>query len=190
MMEFSGENILHVTVFGGSLPRLGEPAYEEALELGRLLGAAGYRVLTGGYIGTMEAISRGTSETGGHVIGVTCDEIEVWRPVRPNPWVKEERRYPTLRERLYALIDDCDAAIALPGGVGTLAEIAVIWSQMQVLAIRQRPLILVGEGWRAMMDEFYASLGSYVPESTQALVAFAPDAKNAFWLLQSSRSAN
>ena len=57
-------------------------------------------MLTGGYIGTMEAVSRGAAEAGGHVIGVTCEEIEAWRPVRVNAWVKEEIRRKTLMERL------------------------------------------------------------------------------------------
>ena len=61
-----------VTIFGGSEPHAGEPAYEEARRLGELLAAAGFTVLTGGYIGTMEAVSRGANETGGHVIGITC----------------------------------------------------------------------------------------------------------------------
>ena len=72
-----------ITVFGGSKPRPSQPAYQEALLLGQLLGSQGYTVLTGGYIGTMEAVSRGAAESGGHVIGVTCDEIERWRPVAP-----------------------------------------------------------------------------------------------------------
>ena len=110
---------IRITVFGGSQPKPGEPAYEDALRLGSLIGQAGYTVLTGGYIGTMEAVSRGAAEAGGHVIGVTCDEIEAWRPVKPNPWVTEEMRFPTLHQRLFALIDNCDAALALPGGVGT-----------------------------------------------------------------------
>lgn len=179
---------LRVTVFGGSHPQPGAPAYEQALELGRLIGAAGYAVLTGGYIGTMEAVSRGAAEAGGHVIGVTCDEIEGWRPAKPNPWVMEELRFPSLRQRLYALIEECDAAIALPGGVGTLAEIAAMWSQMQVFATSPRPLILIGEGWQAMMSDFYATLGDYVPEKSRALITFAPDVQTAFSHLQSSIS--
>jgi uncharacterized protein (TIGR00730 family) len=177
---------VRVAVFGGSLPKPGESAYNEALELGRLLGSAGYTTITGGYIGTMEAISRGTAEAGGHVIGITCDEIETWRPVKPNPWVKEEMRYPTLRKRLYALVDECNAVIALPGGVGTLAELATVWSEMQVFAIEKRPVILVGDGWRAMMDVFYTSLGSYIPKNTWALITFVPDIQSAFVELQSS----
>ena len=79
-----------VTVFGGSKPKKGEIAYQDALILGTLLGQAGFTVITGGYIGTMEAVSRGASQAGGHVIGITCDEIESWRPVVPNPWINEE----------------------------------------------------------------------------------------------------
>ena len=78
-------------------------------------------MLTGGYIGTMEAASRGAAEAGGHVIGVTCQEVETWRRVTPNAWVLEEWRYPTLHERLLALIDGCDAAIALPRRRGNAA---------------------------------------------------------------------
>lgn len=89
---------MNVTVFGGSQPMPGDPAYQEAMNLGSLLAQSGHTVLTGGYIGTMEAVSRGASEAGGHVIGVTCDEIEIWRPTRANPWVKEEWHYKTLRE--------------------------------------------------------------------------------------------
>ena len=166
-----------VTVFGGSNP--GERDYEQALQLGRLLGLAGCTVLTGGYIGTMEAVSRGSAESGGHVIGVTCEEIEAWRPVRPNPWVQEEMRYPTLRQRIFALIENCDAAIALPGGPGTLAEVAITWNHLLTGAISPRPLILVGPGWQEMMDQFYRSFDGYVPERQRKWLIFAGDVQEA-----------
>src|SRR5262245_61788773 len=111
---------MNISVFGGSQPKEGSPAYYEAMELGRLLAQRGHTVLTGGYIGTMEAVSRGAHEAGGHVIGVTCEDIETWRPIKANRWVKEERRMKTLVERLHALIHESDAAMALPGGAGTL----------------------------------------------------------------------
>ena len=74
--------------------------------MGKLNGEAGFTVLTGGYIGTMEAASRGAAEAGGYVIGITCDQIEEWRPVSPNKWIHEERRFATLWERVNALIDN------------------------------------------------------------------------------------
>jgi uncharacterized protein (TIGR00725 family) len=174
-----------VTVFGGSLPKPGELAYQDALKLGQLLGAAGCAVLTGGYIGTMEAVSRGAAETGGHVIGVTCDEIENWRPVSPNQWVAEEMRYPTLRQRLYALIDNCDLAMALPGGIGTLAEISIMWSQLQTAASAPRPLIIIGSGWEAIISTFYETLSDYIPPTDRRWLHFAPDVEAAFTSFQS-----
>ena len=164
-----------ITVFGGSLPKPGSAAYQDAQTLGTLLAEAGFAVQTGGYIGTMEAVSRGASEAGGHVIGVTCDEIEVWRPVAPNQWVVEEKRCPTLRERLYVLIDECDAALALPGGIGTLAEIALTWSQLQIKPKDPRPLILIGQGWEKTLGTFTAELGRYILPTDQDRILIAPN---------------
>src|SRR3989337_1897556 len=179
---------MRVTVFGGPRPRPGEPAYEEALRLGRLIGSAGHTVLTGGYIGTMEAVSRGVAESGGHVIGVTCEQIEAWRPVSPNPWVQEEQRFATIQQRLFALIENCDAALALPGGIGTLAEIAVMWSHLQTGAISPRPLILIGSGWRAVFDQFVSQQDAYISERHRRWLLFAPDIETAFKMLDHSKT--
>jgi uncharacterized protein (TIGR00730 family) len=168
-------NVRKVTVFGGSQPRPGDIAYLQAYELGKGIASAGYAVLTGGYIGTMEAVSRGAAEAGGHVIGVSCDEIESWRPVKPNPWVMEELRYATLRQRLFALIDVCDAALALPGGIGTLAEVAAMWSQLQTGASSPRPLILIGPGWALTLRAFLDGLGQYIHPNDRQWVQLAVD---------------
>jgi uncharacterized protein (TIGR00730 family) len=164
-----------ITVFGGSYPQPGTPAYLEALQLGTQLAESGFAVETGGYIGTMEGVSRGASEAGGHVIGVTCDEIESWRPVGPNPWVAQQKRCPTLRERLYVLVDECDGLIALPGGIGTLAEIALTWSQLQVHPSDKRPFILLGGGWEQVLETFTSELNPYIPEADQMRILTAPD---------------
>jgi len=173
-----------ITVFGGSLPKPESPAYQEAEHLGSLLGMAGYSVQTGGYIGTMEAISRGAAEAGGHVIGVTCDEIESWRPVVPNRWVKEQKRCPTLRERLFVLIDECDGAIALPGGIGTLAEIALTWAQLQIHPENQKPLILIGTGWAETLGTFKSALGMYILPADQHRIHLVDDGESALLILQ------
>jgi uncharacterized protein (TIGR00730 family) len=173
-----------ISVFGGSQPKPGSTAYLEAQELGRLLANEGYAVQTGGYIGTMEAISRGASEAGGHVIGVTCDEIENWRPVGPNPWIKEEKRCQTLRERLFVLIDDCDGAIALPGGIGTLAEIGLTMAQFQISPDNLRPLILVGNGWEAVFREFFERQANYIPAGDQNRTILVPDIRQIITILK------
>jgi uncharacterized protein (TIGR00725 family) len=174
--------IKHVTVFGGSRPSQKE--YDQALRLGRLLAEAGFAVLTGGYIGVMEAVSRGAAEAGGHVIGVTCEEIENWRPVKANGWLKEERKVARLRDRLFGLIEGCDAAIALPGGPGTLTEIAVMWNHLLTQAILPRKLILVGPGWRETFDAFYRALGEYTPEDQRQWLLFAENVDDAARMLK------
>ena len=179
------ETKLNITVFGGSQPQPGSLAYSEAYELGCLLAERGDTVLTGGYIGTMEAISKGASDAGGHVIGVTCAEIERWRPVKANTWVKEEWQRETLLERLHALIMASDAAIALPGGPGTLAEIALTWNLMIIGAMTPRPLILVGDGWQAVLDQVIFAFDQYIPMTQRKLLQFAPDVVTAVSLLES-----
>ena len=170
---------MNITVFGGASPQEGSAAYEEARELGRLLAKRGHVVSTGGYMGTMEAVSRGAAETGGHVVGVTCDEIEAWRGAKVNGWVKEEIKTQTLFERLRVLIESCDAAIALPGGPGTLTEIALMWNLMIVESLPPRPLTLVGSGWRSTFDQFFKEFESYLPARQRELLYFAKDVKTA-----------
>lgn len=177
-----------VTIFGGSQAKPGDPVYQEAYLLGSLLANAGHTIQTGGYIGVMEAASRGAAENGGHVIGMTCEEIERWRPVGANPWVLEERRYPTLRQRLFALIDNCDAAIAMPGGIGTLAEIAEVWSHVQSQAITPRPIILVGSGWKQTMETLYQSQGAFIPVQYRDLLTYAENSQAALDALNAAGS--
>ncbi len=175
---------MNISVFGGSQPKEGDSAYTEAMELGRLLAERGHTVLTGGYIGTMEAVSRGAYEAGGHVIGVTCEDIEAWRAVKPNRWVKEERRKKTLNERLQVLVQDCDAAIALPGGAGTLTEIALMWNLMIVESRHRSPLILIGRGWQSTFDQFFKEFYTYMPVNQRDLLLFANDVQQAVEMLE------
>src|SRR5512139_1340783 len=176
---------MNISIFGGSQPKEGDAAYAEAQELGKLLAQRGHTVLTGGYIGTMEAVSRGAHEAGGHVIGVTCEDIERWRKVGANSWVKEEIRKKTLIERLHVLIHESDAAMALAGGAGTLTEIALMWNLMHVESLHRRPLILVGRGWQSTFDQFFRELGSYTTAQQREILHFAQDVPTAVKMLES-----
>ena len=178
---------MNITVFGGSQPKAGDASYAEAYELGKLVAEAGHIVLTGGYIGTMEAVSKGAYEAGGHVIGVTCADIETWRPVKPNAWVQEQRHFATLLERLNELVLACDAAIALPGGPGTLTEIALTWNLMIVNSIPPKPLILTGAGWKSVFDCFFDEFHTYMPVNQREYILFAPDIQGAVKLLPNHR---
>jgi len=173
-----------ISIFGGANPKAGSPAYLEAYQMGQLLSEAGLAVMTGGYIGTMEAASKGANEAGGHVIGVTSDAIEAYRPVKPNPWVTEEWRCTTFKERLDRLVEECDAAIALSGGVGTLVEISLTWNHLILNTIAPKPLILVGEGWHHLMETFFTTFNDYVSIHNREYVNFAPSPETAIEILK------
>ena len=168
-----------VSVFGGSAPRLETPAYAEARALGGALARAGWTVATGGYYGVMEAASRGAAEAGGHVIGVTCRLIEDWKGLHANPWVKEEIKFTTLRERLSHLVEFCDAAVALPGGIGTLSEVALTWSLLQTGEIKRKPLVVVGRLWSETVSTFLRESGGYLHDGDAELIRVARDVNEA-----------
>ena len=155
------------------------------MQLGKLLGAAGYTVLTGGYIGTMEAVSRGAAEQGAHVIGVTCEDIEAWRKEPHNRWVAEEWRCRSLPDRIMKMINGCDAACALPGGPGTLTEIALTWNLLLTDSISPRPLILIGPGWEHIMRTLFDTMGAYIPEYQRNWLLYAPNVESAVSLIAS-----
>jgi len=180
---------MKVSIFGGASARPGDQAYQDALRLGGLLAAHGHTVMTGGYVGIMEAASRGAREAGGHVIGATCLEIEKYRGAKINQWVEEERKYSTLRERMYALIDQCDAAVVMPGGVGTMAEMLVMWYELIVNGGTPRKLILVGSDWQKVISQFLDSLGCYVGYKERNLIQIAPDVDTAFEIINQNSSS-
>ena len=132
-----------ITVFGSSRSAPGSPAYETARALGAALAKAGFAIATGGYGGTMEAASRGAREAGGKVIGVTAEEFS--SPA--NQWVEEEIRVSTWRERLMKLVELGAGYVALPGGTGTLVELAVVWERISKGFLSPRPLVILGDFW-------------------------------------------
>jgi hypothetical protein len=142
-----------VTVFGSSLPGEGSGAYLEAQRLGRLLAEAGYALSNGGYLGLMEATARGAREAGGHTVGITC---AIWSSPA-NSYIVEEVRTQTFSERLMTLIERGDAYIALPGGTGTLAELALAWEMMNKRTLSKtvggrKPLLVMAPYWQPVID--------------------------------------
>ncbi len=136
------------------MPHPGSADYEAARDLGRRLAEAGFVVQTGGYAGIMEAVSRGANEAGGHVVGVSCATFEASDAATPNAWVKEVVPQPNLPVRVLYLVTHCDGAIVLPGGVGTLSELALAWSLLQVGEVPPKPISLVGGLWQRTLAAF------------------------------------
>jgi hypothetical protein len=141
-----------VTIFGSSLPGEGSRAYAEARQLGKLLAEAGLAICNGGYKGLMEASARGAREAGGHTIGVTC---EIWAG-KANPWIVEEVRTKSFAERLMTLLERGDAYVVLPGGTGTLAELALAWEMMNKGSLSKtlggsKPLLVMSPYWQPVV---------------------------------------
>ena len=137
-----------VTIFGSSLPGEASQAYAEARQLGKLLAQDGFAICNGGYRGFMEASARGAREAGGHTIGVTC---EIW-PGKANPWIIEEVRTKSFSERIMTLLERGDAYVVLPGGTGTLAELALAWEMMNKASLSKtvggnKPLLVMSPYW-------------------------------------------
>ncbi len=172
-----------VTVFGSNAAEVNDAGYREAYELGRLLGQAGYTVVTGGYYGTMEAVSRGAKEAGAHVIGVTTSRFDDRGGA--NQYVDEEIKFPTLFQRLHYLVTCSDALVALRGGVGTLSEVALTWSLLQVGEMPRKPFVLVGPHWRQIMETYFRE--STVREPDRKLIRFAADAREVISLLRGTK---
>jgi uncharacterized protein (TIGR00725 family) len=116
--------VIHVVAFGSSRAQPGDAAYELALATGRILGRRGLCVVSGGYAGTMAAISRGVREGGGRAIGITT---EVFAQREPNAFLNERRSEADYAARLAALLRAGDLYLCLPGGLGTISEWVSAW---------------------------------------------------------------
>jgi uncharacterized protein (TIGR00730 family) len=143
-----------VAVFGSSQPRQSDELYKSSLLMGALLGRSGFDVMTGGYKGVMEAVSRGARANGAHVVGITMARFED----RVNRYVRDEIRTANFYERFRWLVDRADAYVAMGGGIGTLAEVTFTWQELQLGMVQKRPLVLVGPRWRALFKCFAEQL--------------------------------
>ena len=151
-----------VTVFGSSLGAPGDAGYEQAVELGRLLAEAGYSVATGGYDGSMEAVSAGADAAGGSITGVTAPDVFPHREM-PNKFVQEHIRAASITERIHELVDISDACIALPGSIGTFTELMAAWNLAYVARFSETPpdpVVTVGPVWRDLVAHLENALGT------------------------------
>jgi len=166
-----------VTVFGTSKADPGDAAYERAFSLGQQLAQAGMVLANGGYGGTMLAAAKGAAQAGGRVIGVTC---RAFKRGSANAYVTEERRTDTLSERLAVLIALGDAYVVLPGGTGTLHELANVWEHRNKgFSDANKPIIVVGDFWNPLVEMMAA-----VDARCRASVEIVNDADQAVGLLK------
>ena len=145
--------IRRVCVYCGSRPGA-RPAYAEAArQLGRLLAEAGVGVVTGGgHVGLMGVVADAALDAGGDVVGVIPQAL-VDREVG-HTGLTELLVVQTMHERKALMADLADAFVALPGGLGTLEEIAEALTWVQ-LGIHAKPCALLDvEGYYARLADF------------------------------------
>jgi uncharacterized protein (TIGR00725 family) len=143
-----------VTIFGGSKCKESDLEYSQALRVGELLVDSGFTVCTGGYAGVMEAASRGAHERGGRVVGITMNQFKS----EPNRYLTEKVPSEHFYERLQRLITRSVGYIALRGGMGTVTEISLVWNKLQTRVLEPRPLVLLGDCWPPIVDEWQRHL--------------------------------
>lgn len=139
-----------LTMFGSGTVVDGDPAYETARRIGRIAAEAGWHLCNGGYGGTMEAGARGAAEADGHTIGVTC---RAFGAGGPNAFIREEVVTETLFERLERLIGLGSRFLVLPGGSGTLVELALVIELLNKrLLPPDRRVGIVGSCWTPILE--------------------------------------
>lgn len=139
-----------VSIFGSARVAPDSPEYKLAENMGRQLVEAGFSVITGGGGGVMEAGNKGATEAGGHSIGLN---IELPFEQRPNPYanVRLDFRYFFVRKVIF--VKYSVAYIVMPGGFGTLDELAEALTLIQTKRIRPFPVILMGSDyWSGLVD--------------------------------------
>ena len=166
-----------VTIFGGSKCGHDSTEYKEALKLGGLLARAGFTICTGGYLGIMEAASRGAREAGGRVFGIVMNQFKA----EPNRFLTDKVATDHFYDRLQNLITRSVGFVAFKGGMGTVTEVSLVWNKLQTRVLGQRPIVLVGDCWKGVVQAWQENL--VVSADDVSLLLFANDAEEACQLI-------
>jgi hypothetical protein len=145
---------LRITAFGASSVATSEALYHDIHTLGQVLGEQGWDASTGGHQGLMGAFAEGVRAGGGCVRGIMLTRF----PAPPENALSEEIRAYDFFDRMRTLIEEADAWVVLPGGLGTLAEFAMSWDLAAIGVLESRPLIVYGDMWQAIIPTLSENL--------------------------------
>ena len=143
---------MNISVFCASSQPRNPRIAEAAAELGRSIARGGHTLLYGGSnLGLMGTVSGAALEQGGRVVGVIPTLFS--EDIILSQTVNELVRVRSMAERKEYLIAHSDAFVALPGGIGTLDEVAEIMvaNQLQIVdgkrvmdgTFRPKPVVLL-----------------------------------------------
>jgi uncharacterized protein (TIGR00730 family) len=142
-----------VAIFGSARTQPGVYPYDEVKRLAAELTNLGCDIITGGGPGLMQAANEGAmsvhSGAPGHSVGV---RIELPFEQETNAFVEEMYEHKTFFSRLHQFMIAADAFVIVPGGIGTLLEMSMVWQLLQVSQWRRTPLVLVGGMWAELVE--------------------------------------
>jgi uncharacterized protein (TIGR00730 family) len=167
-----------VSVFGSARLPAGDPLYELARTTARMLGEAGYAIITGGGPGIMEAANRGAREAGVKSIGLNID-LPFEQP--QNEYVDVGLDFHYFFTRKVMFVRYASGFVVFPGGYGTNDELFEALTLIQTGKIHNFPVVLaVPAFWRGLLDwlrEPVASEGMISPVDLELLrLAEEPEA--------------
>jgi uncharacterized protein (TIGR00730 family) len=139
-----------VCVFGSARTPPDDPLYEQARELGRAIGEAGFAVITGGGPGLMEAANRGAQDVGAISVG-----LNILLPFEQqlNPYCDIGLTFDYFFTRKLMFVRYSRSIVALPGGFGTLDELFEVLTLVQTGEAVDHPVVLLGDGyWSGLWD--------------------------------------
>ena len=134
-------NVSSISVYCASSSKI-DPVYmEEAYKVGQLLARAGITLINGaGNMGLMKASSDGCMEAGGRAVGIIPGFMiaEGWC----HQGMSEIIETPDMHIRQQKMAEAGDAAIVLPGGCGSMAELfeLITWKQ---LGLYLKPIVIL-----------------------------------------------
>ena len=145
-----------ISVFGSARTAPSDPHYALAEGIGAGIARAGYAVITGGGPGMMEAANKGAREAGGVSVGLG---IELPREQGMNDYVDLGVHFRYFFARKTMFVKYSDGFVVMPGGFGTLDELAEILVLIQTGKSRKIPVILVGSDfWRGLLAWMEATM--------------------------------
>ena len=139
-----------VSIFGSARTKPGDPMYQKCVDTARLIGEAGYGIITGGGPGMMEAANKGAKEAGATSVG--CN-IELPFEQHSNPYLdlSIDFRYFFVRKTMF--VKYAQAFVIFPGGFGTMDELFESLTLIQTHKVRNFPVVLVGsQYWSGMLN--------------------------------------
>lgn len=139
-----------VTIFGSARVPLGHDYYLLAERIGRTLSDAGFSVVTGGGPGVMEAANKGAYAGKSLSIGLN---IQLPHEQHGNNYQDIPLSFRHFFTRKVMFVKYASAYVVMPGGFGTLDELAEILTLVQTRKARPIPVLLVDAGfWKGLVD--------------------------------------